>query len=277
MILSQNTIRVQEHNSNNFHNMYNLVASYVVHLYYLHPSIQMMNTKHHHVPQRMFQVKKYYNNSNNHAIVSVNNIILTEYSFPPLPSNYEVVNDNLEFFLHNYICKNNKLLQIEFKNYDESQKFEQTSCYIIIVSNMITGQQHYVVPQRYGENINEFIIENLNLIADLPQENIITVKQFLQGFNDISEINVFKLITPENIVEKIIEFYHNNEHIEKPYVVDILQTMLQSSEYKLSQDFKNTKVNLQEVQLKFDTQTKQISRNEILAEVFNIDNNVSLL
>lgn len=43
------------------------------------------------------------------------------------------------------------------------------------------------------------------------------------------------------------------------------------------EDFKNTKVNLQEVQLKFDTQTKQISRNEILAEVFNIDNNVSLI
>lgn len=259
--------------------MYNLVACSVVHLYYLPPSIPMMNTKHQHVPQRMFQVKKYFDNGNNRVIVSVNNIILTEYSFPPLPSNYEVINDGLEFFLHNYICKNNKLVQIEFRNYADSKMFEQISCNTIVVSNMITGQQHYVVPQKYGESINQFIIDNSNVITDLTQENTITVKQFLQDFNDISEVNAFKLITPENVVEEIIEFYHNNEHNEKTNVVDILQTMLQSSEYKLSQEFKDTKVNLQEVQLKVEMHihTKQVTRDDILAGVFNIDNSVSLI
>lgn len=259
--------------------MYNLDACYVVHLYYLHPSIHIINTKYHQIPQRIFQVKKYHNNVNNQTVLSVNNVILKEYSFPPLSSNYEIVNDNLEFFLHNFISQNNKLVQLEFRNYDDSKKFEHFSCSVIIATNMITGEQCFVAPQRYGEDVNQFIMDNSNTLKIVTQDNIITTQKFLQKFNDMYNSNTFRLITPENIVEEIIYFSYKYKSVERVSVVDILQIMLQSSEYKLSDEFKNKKLNLKQVQLQVDKHTlsTQISKNNILVDVFNIDNSVSLI
>lgn len=259
--------------------MYNLDACYVVHLYYLHPSIHIINTKYQQLPQRMYQVKKYHSNLNNQTVLSVNNVMLKEYSFPPLLSNYEVVNDNLEFFLHNFISQNNKLVQLEFRNYDDSKKFEHFSCSVIIATNMMTGEQCFVSPHRYGEDSNQFIMDNSNTLKIVTQDNTVTTQKFLQKFNDTNISNKFRLITPENVVEEIVNFCHKNKMVEKGNVVDLLQIMLQSSEYKLSDEFKSRKLNLNQVQFQVDkyTFTKQISKNDILHDVFNINNSVSLI
>ena len=237
----------------------------------------MINTKLQPLPQRIFQINKYVDPYNNNNIISVNNMMLSEYSYPPLGSNYEVLHDNLEYFLHNYICNDNKLQKIEFKNYEDSKRFEDASCSLIVVTNMITNVQQYIIPKRYGENVEQFLSDNPNLKNGFHRDNMITTKQFIDNFNNIHTKQRY-VLTPDNMNGEIQKFFQCN-NFPKSEVLEIIEAMINTGDYYLSNEFKTHKLDLQNLQSQFDLyiSSNHVSKNEILAEVFNIDNTVSLI
>ena len=117
-----------------------------------------------------------------------------------------------------------------------------------------------------------------------------TVKQCVDEVNDYVKnilnktINGKKQLTPYNLLEEVVSYYNDckyqiksiNRHID---IVDVVKEMLLSKEYILSDFFKKNKLDLKDIQFKFKmlTSPETISKDEILAEVFNIDNTVSLI
>lgn len=111
-----------------------------------------------------------------------------------------------------------------------------------------------------------------------------TVKQCVDEVDDYVK-SIFKKTTNNkielksyNILEKAIEYY-NRFDTEELDIVETICKMLASKEYVLSDDFKKNKLDLKDIQFKFKmlTSPETITKNEILAEVFNIDNSVSFI
>lgn len=111
-----------------------------------------------------------------------------------------------------------------------------------------------------------------------------TVKQCVDEVNDYVRSMLNKTtdnkiqLNSYNLLEKAVEF-HNTFDNEELNIVETIQEMLASKEYVLSDDFKKNKLDLKDIQFKFKmlTSPETISKDEILAEVFNIDNTVSLI
>lgn len=261
--------------------MHLLVANLVVHLYYRNPFVNYVFNKNSRYPERCYEIKKYINPTNNEPVVTINNIVLTEYSFPPLPFNYEPVQDDLEFFLHSYIVNNNVLTKIEFSNYQGSKIFEDGSdIKLIIVSDMINDYQKFVVPTKYGAN-NEIF---LNSLGEIPQDtrkninnNMVAAAEFIEDFNFRNTAKTIEL-NHINLLEESVEFY-KQFHQPTWDVVETIKEMLSSSRYTLSNDFRNNKLDLKDVQFQFEMMlsSNAISRNDILKEVFKIDDMISLI
>lgn len=119
-----------------------------------------------------------------------------------------------------------------------------------------------------------------------------TVKQCIDEVNDYVKnvlnktINGKKQLTPYNLLEEVVSYYIDTDmesHVKcmskEPNIVEVVKEMLISKEYILSDDFKKNKLDLKDIQFKFKmlTSPETISKDEILAEVFNIDNTVSLI
>lgn len=85
-------------------------------------------------------------------------------------------------------------------------------------------------------------------------------------------------ITLDNLLEAAVSF-HNDNDIETTDIVEVIKLMLNSSKYILSDEFKNNKLDLKDIQFKFKelASPENITRDDVLLEVFNIDNSVSLL
>jgi len=119
-----------------------------------------------------------------------------------------------------------------------------------------------------------------------------TVKLCVDEVNDYVKnmlnktINGKKQLTPYNLLEEVVSYYTDTDYeghiktINKELdIVDVVKEMLISKDYMLSDDFKKNKLDLKDIQFKFKmlTSPETISKDEILAEVFNIDNTVSLI
>ena len=140
---------------------------------------------------------------------------------------------------------------------------------------------------------NDFnIYKNINVNKETEINTYDTVKQCVDEVNDYVKnvlnktINGKKQLTPYNLLEEVVSYYIDTDmesHVKcmnkEPDIVEVVKEMLLSKEYILSDDFKNNKLDLKDIQFKFKmlTSPETISKDEILAEVFNIDNSVSLI
>lgn len=77
----------------------------------------------------------------------------------------------------------------------------------------------------------------------------------------------------------LMKQYHNDNDVETIDIVEVIKMMLNSSKYILSDEFKKSKIYLKDIQFKFKelASPESITRHDILFEVFNIDNSVSLI
>lgn len=85
-------------------------------------------------------------------------------------------------------------------------------------------------------------------------------------------------LTHVNLLEKAVAYYNDND-IQILDIVEIVKLMLNSSKYILSDEFKTNKIDLKDIQFKFKelASPESITKDDILLEVFNIDNMVSLI
>jgi hypothetical protein len=81
-----------------------------------------------------------------------------------------------------------------------------------------------------------------------------------------------------NLLDESVEFY-KEFHQPTWDVVETIKEMLSSSRYALSNDFRNSKLDLKDAQFHFDMMlsSNALSRNDIFNEVFKIDNMISLI
>lgn len=102
----------------------------------------------------------------------------------------------------------------------------------------------------------------------------------LKGRNQTQKkiIDNYIKLTHNNLLEEALSYYNEND-IDTLDVVEVIKLMLSSKEYVLSDDFKKNKLDLKDIQFKFKmlTSPETITKEEILAEVFDIDNSVSLI
>jgi hypothetical protein len=129
------------------------------------------------------------------------------------------------------------------------------------------------------DDINEYIGSNKNNISD-DLMNISLVPTSFEGktYEPKMIIDNDLILTQDNLLEEAVSYYRDN-NIKIIDIVEVIKLMLNSSKYILSDDFKKNKLDLKDIQFKFKMMTspESISRDDILAEVFNIDNTVSLI
>jgi hypothetical protein len=91
-------------------------------------------------------------------------------------------------------------------------------------------------------------------------------------------IDDYYILTHDNLLEEAVSYYNDND-IEINDIVEVIKMMLNSSNYILSDAFKENKIDLKNIQFKFKqvASPESISRDDVLFEVFNIDNAVSLI
>lgn len=112
---------------------------------------------------------------------------------------------------------------------------------------------------------------------DTVKQSVDEVNDYIKGMFNKTTNNKIEL-NSYTILEKAVEYYNkfDNEELD---IVETIGEMLASKEYVLSDEFKKNKLDLKDIQFKFKmlTSPETITKNEILAEVFNIDNSVSLI
>ena len=91
-------------------------------------------------------------------------------------------------------------------------------------------------------------------------------------------IDNYCILAHNNLLEEAVSYYNKND-IDTLDVVEVIKLMLNSSKYILSDEFKKNKMDLKDIQFKFKelASPENITRDDVLLEVFNIDNNVSLI
>jgi hypothetical protein len=135
--------------------------------------------------------------------------------------------------------------------------------------------------KRWEEKIQEFVL----FLEGLPnktntQDEILDMNNGSSPFKTVvcNEIKNKTILHPNNILDEATEYFKTNS-LKTIDIVDTIKQMLVSSKYMLSDDFKKNKLDLKDIQFKFKMMTspETISRDDILAEVFNIDNSISLI
>lgn len=113
-----------------------------------------------------------------------------------------------------------------------------------------------------------------------------TVKQCVDEVNDYVKSMLNKTIDNKiqlnsyNLLEKAVEYCNSQlGYTEEHDIIETIKSMLSSGQYVLSDDFKKNKLDLKDIRFKFKmlTSSKSITQNEILVEVFDIDNSVSFI
>lgn len=91
-------------------------------------------------------------------------------------------------------------------------------------------------------------------------------------------IDDYYTLTHDNLLEEAVAYYHEND-MQINDIVEVIKMMLNSSKYILSDGFKKNKIDLKDIQFKFKqlASPEAISRDDVLFEVFNIDNTISFI
>jgi hypothetical protein len=172
----------------------------------------------------------------------------------------------------------NKAKHISIKQFIDN--FNKDCTYTNIISNQI----------QEINNVIEELKDNINFDNDLNADRFDAVEMSIENvrYEVNTQLSILKsipkttkeksVITPENVMDQAI-FYHNETKMTRCDIVETIQEMLRSSRYTLSDDFKKKKLDLKDIQFKFKMMVspESISKDDILAEVFNIDNTVSLI
>lgn len=103
--------------------------------------------------------------------------------------------------------------------------------------------------------------------------------QIIKSEIEIQNTIKIKYLTSENLLDECVQYVRTNALYIMYDIIETIKVMLSSKEYVLSDDFKKNKLNLKDTEFKFRmlTQPESITKKEILAEVFDIDNSVSLI
>jgi hypothetical protein len=176
---------------------------------------------------------------------------------------------------YNNIHTNKKSL-LELQDVDENDAilifFGETN-YTVGYSNFIKilhGLQNLDISFRIVNLTDDKIPFEIELYYDKQcLTNIITLNDTLPKT---------MVITHDNLLEEAVSYYKNNG-IEITDIVEVIKMMLNSSNYILSNAFKENKIDLKDIQFKFKqlASPESISRDDVLFEVFNIDNTISLI
>lgn len=135
----------------------------------------------------------------------------------------------------------------------------------------------------YIDEVKEEINETIDNIHRKIQDELLNIDTELTNLKGKTRqpkkiIDDYYTLTHDNLLEEAVSYYNDND-IEINDIVEVIKMMLNSSKYILSDDFKKNKIDLKDIQFKFKqlATPESISRDDVLFEVFNIDNMVSLI
>lgn len=121
------------------------------------------------------------------------------------------------------------------------------------------------------QDIPSVSVNNTDTVTD--KEVLGKVEDYLNNkyTSYFGNYNKIQTITHENLLSLATE-YHKKAKNKQSDIVDTIISMIGSSQYVFSERFKTKKMNLSEMQLKFRmlTQPETISRDEVIAELFNV-------
>lgn len=185
--------------------------------------------------------------NNNENIIKLKNIILNRSSASACQDcsqNTQKILEDVNYSLSNAIDEINENIEFD-KNFTE-EKFDEIE---VIIANL------------KDELNTELMNMNLELSSFKSKPTLIN-----------------NVITPENLIDQTV-FYHKEAKMTSCDVIETIKDMLSSSRYTLSDDFNKNKLDFKSIQFKFKAlvSPKTISRDDILTEVFNIDNTISLI
>lgn len=155
------------------------------------------------------------------------------------------------------------------KHKTRMSNFHKRLCDHVAVSN-----NNFRELKQYMEKADQFknkIMSKMETLYSLYEEDDSVSKQ--------SDDDHICSLTPDNLLQEAVMFVKSSENHIACDIIDIIKSMLSSSRYILSDDFTKTKLDLKNIQFKFKMLTvpENISRDEVLAEVFNIDHSISLI
>jgi hypothetical protein len=188
--------------------------------------------------------------------------------------------------VYNFITSDSFFL-IPSKYGVDKEKYITDNFYI--PSKKLTLRQKDIIKKVNDSKTVKDFIDEFNRLNTLTCNNIIEdeiMNVVLATLNaqthpsqkSINNNNNCCTLTHDNILEEAISYYYDN-NTKIVEIVEVLKMMLNSSKYILSDDFKKNKLDLKDIQFKFKMMTspESISRDDILVEVFNIDNSISLI
>jgi hypothetical protein len=134
----------------------------------------------------------------------------------------------------------------------------------------INGVFHrdFIRLRKYIECINE---ELKTTTCDIQHDLRVLQKREYKPLKINDELHQ---LTPKNLLDECVAFFNSNTALCTGDVVSTIKHMLNTKKFRLSDDFTKSKLDLQEVsfQYKILTNPDEISREEILDAVFNINN-----
>lgn len=185
-------------------------------------------------------------------------------SFCLIPSKYK---EDKEKYIKNTFYFPSKKLTLQ--QYDMLKRVKETKT----VKSFLDEFNSISIDSKYCDITNC----GCNREIDEIKTNINDLFKTLQSTKSNSE-GLFNILTHNNLLEEAVSYYNKND-IEILDIVEVIKLMLNSSKYILSDEFKNNKLDLKDIQFKFKelASPENITRDDVLLEVFNIDNSVSLI
>lgn len=168
------------------------------------------------------------------------------------------VSDFREYFTKHYELFESKLEDIVNKHQGLNKEVKY-----------INGVLHrnFIRLRKYIECINE---ELKTTTSDIQHELRVLQKR---EYKPLKLNDEFYQLTPQNLLDECVAFFNANTGLCTGDVVSTIKHMLNTKKFILSDDFKKSKLDLQDISFQYKTLTNpdEISREEILDAVFNIN------
>jgi hypothetical protein len=182
---------------------------------------------------------------------------------PTLHNRVEELETNLVKFIES------STQQTQKHNDDLSNLTKKLSDHVAVCNNNFEAfDVHFRKCNEFRQNVEHKIVDIYEQIENSDDD-----------VSEQSDDDKTNLLTPQNLLTEAVTFVKLSETQKSLDIVETIKSMLSSSRYILSDDFKKNKLDLKDIQFKFKLMTspQTITRDEILAEVFDIDNTVSFI
>jgi hypothetical protein len=134
----------------------------------------------------------------------------------------------------------------------------------------INGVLHrnFIRLRKYIECINE---ELKTAACDIQQDLRVLQKREYKPLKINDELH---RLTPQNLLDECVAFFNSNTSLCSGDVVSTIKHMLNTKQFILSDEFKKSKLDLQDIsfQYKVLTNPQEMSREEVIDAVFNVNN-----